>query len=115
MRKHFADGIEAQKKNLTPVELSEEEVIPTKERKTLILELVPMDLLKIGVSQNHLRTAGIITAFFWSFIDDIEQAFNWKFMDAVEQWMMGGSSFLKIILVFYSLLSLGFVPFDTHQ
>jgi len=94
------DYIESQKRDLAPTEIIEETFVPKEEKRELILQLKPIDLVKIGVSQNHLRTAGIITAFFWSFIDDIEEAFNWKFMDAVEQWMTGGSSFLKMLLIF---------------
>ncbi|RMF22489.1 MAG: hypothetical protein D6765_14220, partial [Bacteroidetes bacterium] len=40
----------------------------------LLLQLSPLDLLKVGISQNHLRTAGLIMAFFWGFLDDIEDA-----------------------------------------
>jgi putative membrane protein len=69
------------------------------EKKKLILQLSPIDLLKIGVSQNHFRTAGVITLFFWSFLDDIEQAFNWKFMEAIHDYFENGSSFLMIFLM----------------
>lgn len=39
----------------------------------LILSLSPKDLIKIGMSENHLRTAGIIFAFFLGLADDINQ------------------------------------------
>ncbi|MEM1217524.1 MAG: PH domain-containing protein [Bacteroidota bacterium] len=54
---------------------SEEEVSPSiaPTSKKLLLELNIPDLLKIGVSQNHLRTAGILFAFSLSVLDDLEQ------------------------------------------
>ena len=91
--------VESKKVNLTPKNSANVEQTPIQEAKNLILQLKPVDLLKIGVSQNHIRTAGIITAFFWSFIDDIEQAFNWKFTDTVEDMILGDSSFLMAMLI----------------
>ena len=41
------------------------------EEKVLLQLRIP-DLLKIGVSQNHLRTAGILTAIGLGFLDDVE-------------------------------------------
>ena len=42
----------------------------------LLFRLKPADLLKIGLSQNHLRTAGIIMAFTYGFIDDVANALD---------------------------------------
>ena len=99
MRKY----VELQKKELAPIDISDDFVVDLttskEEKNKLILQLSPMDLVKIGVSQNHLRTAGIITFFFWNFLDDIEQAFNWKFLDAVQTWLTDSNSFLMITLI----------------
>lgn len=40
----------------------------------LLMRLSTLDLLKIGISQNHIRTAGILTAVGLGFFDDLESA-----------------------------------------
>ena len=50
----------------------------------LILTLSPKDLIKIGISENHLRTAGIIFAFFLSIADDIHQVLGWDVYGKLE-------------------------------
>ncbi len=53
--------------------------------QTLLFQLSPLDLLKIGVSQNHFRTAGIIMVFFLSFLDDMEEAFDFDLGKKMEE------------------------------
>jgi len=91
--------VESQKKEMPSTQKITENFTPVEEKKKLLLQLSPIDLLKIGVSQNHLRTAGIITLFFWSFLDDIEQAFNWKFLDVIQSYFENDNSFLTIFLM----------------
>lgn len=55
------------------------------EQKALLLELSVRDLLKIGVSQNHLRTAGILFAFSLSVLDDMEQVVGPEIYQLVEE------------------------------
>ena len=43
------------------------------EPQSLILALSPKDLIKIGISENHLRTAAIIFAFFIGLADNLDQ------------------------------------------
>ncbi len=50
----------------------------------LILSLSYKDLIKIGISENHLRTAAIIFAFFIGFADDVNQAIGWDVYDELE-------------------------------
>jgi len=50
----------------------------------LILSLKPRDLIKIGMSENHLRTAGIIFAFFLGIADDMNQALGWDVFGELE-------------------------------
>ena len=69
-----------------PVE-STEEPAQTKPTDQLIFQLAVTDLLKIGVSQNHLRTAGIIMVFFLSFMDDLEEALDIKLTDRLEKFL----------------------------
>lgn len=42
-----------------------------KEAPQLLLQLKPIDLLKVGISQNHLRSMGIIFVFVFSTINEI--------------------------------------------
>ncbi len=50
----------------------------------LILALSSKDLIKIGVSENHLRTAAIIFAFFLSLADDLDQLMGWDIYGQLE-------------------------------
>jgi putative membrane protein len=54
------------------------------EAPELILSLSPQDLMKIGVSENHLRTAAIIFAFFLGMADDIDQLLGWDVYGQLE-------------------------------
>lgn len=59
--------------------------IPVAEEKPeLILSLSPKDLIKIGISENHLRTAGIIFAFFLGLADDLDQLLGWDIYGQLE-------------------------------
>ena len=49
------------------------EVPPVREIPELILSLNSSDLIKVGVSENHLRTAAIIFVFFIGLADDLDQ------------------------------------------
>lgn len=51
-----------------PPELPQEREAPE-----LILSLSSKDLIKVGISENHLRTAAIIFAFFVGIADDLDQ------------------------------------------
>jgi len=70
-----AHGMEEGLENESPEQ--PEDQLPQRDSK-LLFRLTPADLMKIGVSQNHLRTAGIIMAFFFSFLDDLENAMNFN-------------------------------------
>ncbi len=50
----------------------------------LILSLQPKDLLKVGMSENHLRTAAIIFGFFLGIADDINQVLGWDVYGQLE-------------------------------
>jgi len=55
-----------------------------KEVPELILSLSPKDLIKIGISENHLRTAAIIFAFFLGLADDLDQLLGWDVYGQLE-------------------------------
>ncbi len=66
-----------------------------------IFRLRPLDLVKIGASQNHLRTAGILMAFVISFADDVERALGLDFEKRMTWWLgtTDGSDLLSWLLV----------------
>lgn len=87
------------------------ETMPPNEQLTtnneqLLFHLSPLDLLKIGVSQNHLRTAGIIMAFFLGFADDVEEALDLNFSKRMEEWL-GTAQGMDIL--YYLLIGIPFL------
>lgn len=114
--------IRAKKKLITTdntVEEQENEDIPEK----LILQLTPPDLLKIGISQNHLRTALIIIAFGFQIFQQVQDMFADKaeeysneFLDFMSNSNWALITFLAIfflaISIAYSLFSTVFKYFD---
>ena len=84
----------------------------------LLFTLSPLDLLKIGISQNHFRTAGIIMVFFLSFIDDLEESLDFSLTDQLERWfnMHDEADFLPYLLIgvpFFFLVSFFITLFRT--
>ena len=72
------------------------------EEEELILALTPGDLLKIGISQNHLRTAGIIFAAAWALLDNINQALDIELYDVISErvgMFITGSLVLLLIII----------------
>ena len=63
---------------------SEEEVVPIAEEQ-LLFQLEIRDLIRIGITQNHLRTAGVILAFFFGLLNQIEEAIDMEFQEMVER------------------------------
>ncbi len=88
------------------VELQEE----IKEPDQLLLSLNPFDLMKVGVSQNHIRTAFIIMGIGFSFMSQIEDALDLDVVDiATENVEKVGSGFFPaFILVFIFFLFISF-------
>lgn len=87
----------AQKKSndsTSSMEESLEEKIEIEEEE--LLHLSPMDLLKIGVSQNHLRTAAIVFAFLFTSMDYIESITGWKLENGIDN-LLGSSSYTLLI------------------
>ena len=62
----------------------EDEAFDKEAANNLILALTPIDLLKVGVSQNHLRTALIILAFFFTIGGELESIWNIDLVDEIE-------------------------------
>lgn len=55
-----------------------------------LLSLQPADLLRIGLGQNHLRTAGILLALAIGFLDDVREALGMKSLP-IEEWIQQGA------------------------
>ena len=73
-----------------------------------IMRLSVADLLRIGVSQNHFRTAGILLFFAFGLADQIEEAWGDYFVDrlkalgsiiAANAWLMGSVMALGLLLI----------------
>ena len=87
--------IMAEKAKTAPVLSTAETVAPTEEiKEELLMHHSPLDLLKIGVSQNHLRGLGIIFGFFYwifqsveNFLPELEDGENPK--DYLEEHLSG--------------------------
>ena len=58
--------------------------IPYIQDHQMILSLSPKSLIKIGISENHLRTAAIILAFFVTGADYVNQFFDYDVYDTLE-------------------------------
>ncbi len=79
--------------------------------KKLIMSLTPLDLLKVGVSQNHIRTAGIILAFFLGLRDRIDEALGDQYVQRFDEFAASlfDSALIVFVLIAASLLVIAFV------
>ncbi|MDV7402176.1 hypothetical protein RZS08_62715, partial [Arthrospira platensis SPKY1] len=64
---------------------TEDEVPAAEKAPKLLMRLSLSDLLKIGLSQNHFRTAGILTALGLGFLDDLQEALGKETYKEMEQ------------------------------
>lgn len=70
----------------------------TDEQPRELVHLSVIDMLKAGVSQNHLQTAGVVLAFLIGFFDDIDELFNLNILDTVESWLGAGTSSMWLFI-----------------
>jgi putative membrane protein len=77
----------------------------------LILRLTPIDLLKIGISQNHLRTAGLILVFFYGIIENIDNAVSSDFFGQVNEKIASlvSNSFFLVLIAIPVFLFISFI------
>ncbi len=126
LEKSFAGELQNQirvkKKQLISDETADEKETADIAEK-LILQLTPPDLLKIGISQNHLRTALIIIAFGFQIFQQIQELFKDKADEYSNEFFnfMSNSNwalitflviFFLVISIVYSLFSTVFKYFD---
>lgn len=97
-----------------PVETSEQETkeASSEEKQTAsspILQLSPLDLLKIGVSQNHLRTGFIVAAVIYNFFYQVEEVAQEQTerLAAEVSGLIGSSGlwYWVILILFFVVLS----------
>jgi putative membrane protein len=75
-------------------------------KEETLLHLSIGDLMKVGVSQNHLRTAAILFGLGFSFIDDIDEAFDESVYDMVTEWLgISGLGTILPLVLFFLILS----------
>lgn len=86
------------------------EAITREEEKQLILHLTAKDLLKIGISQNHFRTAGIILVFFYGILENLENALDMNVFDRVND-EVGAMITTSLILVLIAIPVFLFISF----
>lgn len=83
----------------------EETVSKSKEEQNALVELSLKDLIKIGLTENHLRTAGIlfalISGYFWQF----QQYFE----DYSSQLIEDNSNWLNSLIAMQSFIALAFI------
>jgi putative membrane protein len=85
------------------------------EKEELIFRLEPRDLVKIGVSQNHIQTAGIILAFGVGLLENFEAVLGFDYYDQIGEYIKSGfQSFLftlailiPVLLIFSFIFTLG--------
>lgn len=61
----------------------------TQTREELLLHLDPGDLMRIGISQNHLRTAGIILAFVLGVAENLQDFIGIQVYDEIGKSVVG--------------------------
>ena len=91
------DYILSQKAEILGDEIDE----TVQEEQELILRLDEMDLLKIGISQNHLRTAGILFGAMWALGENISQIFGRDIYEVIGEEAEGfiRGSFILILII----------------
>lgn len=102
--KHLTQFIQSHKK-ITNEDKSE--LISDIHEEKEILKLSPFDLLRIGLSQNHLRTALIIVAFGYQIVEQIQDLFKDKadmYSDSVHNFMSSSGILLFAISAIFFLV-----------
>ncbi len=107
--KELQNHLRPEKKKSKLMETTEENVFKEK-RDQLILTLSPVDLLKIGISQNHLRTALIVIAFGGQLFQQFQDLFKDKseeYSNEVMSFMSNsGWALITFMVIFFLLVSI---------
>ncbi len=99
----FKSGLQ---QNRTSETVEQETEQPVSE--TILFTLTPWDLFKTGLSQNHLRTIGVVLLLMVGLWDDVQNQFNVFSEDQLEQAGQALQSMMVILIVF-GLIGIGVV------
>lgn len=114
--KELQNHLRSEKKKMSVSE-GQEENAEEKSAEELILQLSPTDLLKIGISQNHFRTATIILAFGSQIFQQLQDVFKDKadeYSNEFFEFMSNsGWALITFLVIFFLLVSIVFSLFRT--
>jgi putative membrane protein len=99
---------EAKQENKEDSPLEVEWQTELEEEKELVLQLFPLDLLKIGISQNHFKSFGLILFFlFWlqDSLDDFGLPVGDYYENAYEYGLKAGLMVLLILAILVTIVS----------
>ena len=120
LEKEFADAVQNEiriKKRLNQAIDSEESAIEEKETEEVVLRLTSVDLLKIGISQNHIRAGFILLAFGSQIFQQIKDLFKDKAYqysnDFMEFMSNSGWALIMFLVIFFLIGSIVFSLFRT--
>ncbi len=109
--KELQNHLRSAKKKTTSAE-NQEETETTEAQEQLILKLSPGDLLKIGISQNHLRAALIILAFGGQLFQQIQDLFQDKAEEYSNEFVgflsNSGLALIIFMVIFFLIVSVFF-------
>ena len=90
----------------------------TRETKgEVLLKLSPADLLKIGISQNHIRAGLVIVAFGFQIFQQVQDLFNEKadeYSNVVVEYMSNSNwALITFLVIFFMVVAILFSLFRT--
>ena len=103
-----------------PIEDSvRDDYLKEKRKARTLLQLRPIDLMKIGISQNHLRSMAIFAAFVWNIYDQIKKQLNFDEDEKIEEitgfigneWLGRLGLVVIVVLILSLIVSLGIAFF----
>ncbi|WP_297092351.1 PH domain-containing protein [uncultured Draconibacterium sp.] len=96
-------------KTTEETEANTSEASATKPIESVILKLEPIDLLKIGISENHIRTALIILAFGSQLFNQVQEVFQEKADEYSNEFMNfvsnSGWALILFLILFFAVVS----------
>ena len=90
-----------------------------KRKEKILLQLTPVDLIKIGISQNHLRSMAIFGAFVWNTYAQLKEQLNFDEDEQIDQltgivgneWWGRLGLMIMVALILSLIVSLGITFF----